>query len=43
MLSNFQVTESVWLPDRFTLLFAARVNTRAVLLQLAVSASQVAT
>src|SRR5215212_2385625 len=43
MLSNFQVTTRVWLPARFTVLFAARLNTKALVEQSAASAAQVAT
>ena len=43
MLSNFQVTASVWFPDRFTVFFAASVNVRPVVLQVAASESHVAT
>lgn len=42
MASNFHVTVRVWSPDRFTVVFAPRVKTRPVVLQLAVSAAQVA-
>ena len=43
MLSNFQVTVSVWFPARFTLEFCASVNTNPVVEQVAASAVHVAT
>jgi hypothetical protein len=43
MLSSFHVASRVWLPDRFTVGFAARVNDSFVIEQLAASAVQVAT
>src|SRR3989442_63354 len=43
MTSSFQVITSVWLPDRLTAAFAARVNTRLVVAVLVASAADVAT
>ena len=43
MLSNFQVTVSVWFPARLMVGFAASVNTRPVVLQVDASAVQSAT
>src|ERR1700746_99777 len=43
MLSNFQVIDSVWLPEIVTVGFAARVRMSPVVLHAAVPAAQVAT
>lgn len=43
MLSNFQVTTSVWSPARFTVDLEARVKTSPVVEQLPASASHVPT
>jgi hypothetical protein len=43
MLSTFHVSARVWLPDRLTLVFGARVNFNVVVEKPAASAAPVAT